>query len=914
MLNGKVISFNKVNYIPGMVANLTSVRRITENGYEVLFSQGRCRVIGGKGETVLEARINNGMYKVKTKPKEDLVCMAHEETCERAWLWHKRLGHPSFASLKKLVVDEIGDFKIPSELCRTCVLAKQIRNSYPSKGNRASEVLELIHTDVNGPLPSASLAGSKYFVTFIDDHSKKVFLYTMKLKSEVFDKLMEFKTLAENQTGKKIKRIRSDNGGEYENKRFEQFSKENGIVLERTIPYTPQQNGVSERYNRTIMERVRALLLESNLGDEFWGEACNTAVYLMNLIPKGGESCSPNELWNSEKVDLSKLRIFGEKCMGHIPKEKRGKLEAKSEELILVGYEANGYRLYNPTTKSIIRKNDVVFLNKRNPELGKEACLSAGIAMDEHYMEIAKKISEIPTTYEEAVNSGQSKFWISAMNEEYKSLMENGTWNLEELPQGKNAVKTKWVFATKEGPDGEVIRYKARLVAKGYSQVEGIDYQETFAPVVRYSSIRILLSYAAHKKLKITQMDAITAFLNGHLSEDIYIEQPEGYTDGSGKFCKLVKSIYGLKQSPRVWNETLNEVLINCGLTRSVTDQCIYFLEGKENILIVTIYVDDILIFSDSDELDLDIRNKLSGTFKMKDLGEASSILGIRITRNKKLNTITIDQESYVQRILKKFNMDDCKPVHTPLETGLKLSKEMSPTSEEEREEMIHIPYRQAIGSLLFLAMISRPDICYAVNALSRYSNDPGKQHWSSIKRILRYIKGTASYGITYGRSSKELVGYCDADWGSDIDDRRSVTGYVFLLYEGAISWACKKQPTVALSTAEAEYMASTAAIQESMWIGNFMREICKVDEATTILHCDNKGAIGILNNNNYSSRMKHVDIKARFIRENLDKKLIEIKYIPTDEMTADVLTKATDVNKLRKHITSMGLNNKVIE
>lgn len=717
-----------------MCANLISVRRVTESGYEVVFSQGRCRIVAPNEEILMEARLNDGMYKLKARPTSDIVCLTKEGSTvsENAWLWHKRLGHPSFASMKKLIC-QIGNFEIPSESCKTCVLAKQVRSSYPVKGNRACDVLELIHTDVNGPLPVASLAGSKYFVTFIDDFSKKVFLYTLKLKSEVFDKFLEFKTLVEKQTGKTIKRLRSDNGGEYDNKKFENFSKENGIILERTIPYTPQQNGVAERFNRTIMEKVRALLIESNLGYEFWGEASNTAVYLLNLIPKGAESLSPNELFSGEIVDLCKLRIFGKTAFGHIPKEKRGKLDPKSEEYFFVGYEPNGYRFYDPTTRKIVRKNDVVFLSEESLQTGKEACLSAGIPMDEHYVENVTKVSEIPSTYKEATESEQCKFWMGAMDEEYKSLMENETWILTELPKGKKAIKTKWVFATKDGINGEVIRYKARLVAKGYSQVEGIDYQETFAPVVRYTSIRILLSYAANKNLKVSQMDAITAFLNGYLDEEIYIEQPEGYGDGTNKYCKLVKSIYGLKQSPRVWNETLNQALIDHGLTRSISDQCIYFNIDNKKILIVAVYVDDILIFSNTDELDLSMRNKLKNTFKMKDLGEASSILGIRITRNKEFNTITaIDQESYVRRILKRFNMEDCNAVNNPLDTSIKLSKDMSPTTEEEALEMKDIPYRQAIGSLLFLAMISRPDICYAVNALSRYCNNPGKQHWTS--------------------------------------------------------------------------------------------------------------------------------------------------------------------------------------
>lgn len=309
------------------------------------------------------------------------------------------------------------------------------------------------------------------------------------------------------------------------------------------------------------------------------------------------------------------------------------------------------------------------------------------------------------------------------MDEEYNSLIENETWTLECLPKGKEVVKTKWVFNIKENATGEPIRYKARLVAKGYSQIEGIDYQETFSPVVRYTSIRILLSYAAHLNLKVTQMDTVTAFLNGYLDEEIYIEQPEGYNDGTGKCCKLIKAIYGLKQSPRVWNQI-----------RYKLDQCIYYRMKNEEILIVAIYVDDILIFSNKEKLDEEVKTELKANFKMKDLGNASSILGIRIIRNTKFNTITIGQAGYVRRILKRFNMEECNPVNSPMEIGTKISKEMCSQNEDEKEEMSKIPYRQAIGSLLFLSMISRPDISFAVNVFSRYCESPGKAHWNGIK------------------------------------------------------------------------------------------------------------------------------------------------------------------------------------
>lgn len=257
-----------------------------------------------------------------------------------------------------------------------------------------------------------------------------------------------------------------------------------------------------------------------------------------------------------------------------------------------------------------------------------------------------------PQNVNEAMTSPEAEKWKAAMESEYRSLIENETWTLEKLPEGKKAIKCKWIFTTKQDTNGDIIRYKARLVARGFSQVEGIDYNETFAPVVRYTSIRILLSIASHLNLRISQMDAVTAYLNGTLDEELYMEQPDGYEIEPGKCCRLIKSIYGLKQAGRVWNETLDKVLKNYGLERSKMDQCIYFSNNEKRILILAIYVDDILIFSNDFKTEADLKKELQRHFKMKDMGAASSILGIRITRNEQFQQISIDQEGYIRDIL----------------------------------------------------------------------------------------------------------------------------------------------------------------------------------------------------------------------------------------------------------------------
>lgn len=517
-------------------------------------------------------------------------------------------------------------------------------------------------------------------------------------------------------------------------------------------------------------------------------------------------------------------------------------------------------------------------------------------------------IEKIPRNYREAMTDKYAVDWRKAMQSEYNSLMENNTWVLTKIPNDKRPIKCKWVYATKKDNDGNILRFKARLVAKDYSQIEGIDYEETFAPVIKYTTIRLLLAIASKMDLKIKQMDVETAFLNGFLEEEIYMEQPNGYDDETDRCCKLIKSIYGLKQSSRVWNDVLNDVLLDFGLKRSTYDQCLYYLTNKKDKLYVTIYVDDILIFSNNAEKEAELKATLCKSFKMKDLGNVSSILGIRVTRNEKFKTISIDQTRYIKEILQRFNMTECKPVSAPLDINQKISTEMSPKTRKEKEEMKDVPYREAIGALLFVARITRADITFPVNLLSRYCENPGEAHWGALKRIMRYLKGSMNMKITYGEVSEELTAFSDADWASDLDERRSTTGYVFTLNGGAISWGCKKQPTVALSSTEAEYMAIVNTMQEAIWLRSLHVEI--FGELGVInLNTDNKGAIEFIKNNAYSPRTKHIDIKAAFIREKLNLGHFKLLYRNTNEMPADV-----GRSKLMALNPIFGLNNTIIE
>lgn len=466
------------------------------------------------------------------------------------------------------------------------------------------------------------------------------------------------------------------------------------------------------------------------------------------------------------------------------------------------------------------------------------------------------------------------------------------------------------VFKTKRHANGSIVKYKARLVAKGCSQRKGIDFEETYSPVIRYSSLRFLLSLTVKYDLYVEQLDAVTAFLQGELSEEIYLRPPEGLEIPSNKVLRLQKSIYGLKQSSRSWNKKLSDVLKKFGLKQSDYDPCVYYNNSKKDKwLVVAIYVDDILIFSSCKDSMRKLKQFLKSHFEMKELGEAKSFLGLNLSYDRKAGKLSIDQNKYISSMLDRFGMQNCNPVMTPMDMSTKLSKEQCPKSNEELNEMRNIPYQELIGSLLYAAQISRPDICYAVNYLSRFNNNPGKIHWLAAKRILRYLKGSMDYKLTYVKiADSSIIGFCDSDYANDIDERKSVNGYVFLSQNGAISWSSKKQSTTALSTTEAEYVSISSAVQEALWIKGFQGEI-EGKSPTTLLYSDNQSAIHLASNESYHPRTKHIDVRHHFVRQIIQAGQIELKHIPTQNMVADIMTKSLPSIKCNLFSKGMGLN-----
>lgn len=510
----------------------------------------------------------------------------------------------------------------------------------------------------------------------------------------------------------------------------------------------------------------------------------------------------------------------------------------------------------------------------------------ADVATVDHYANLCC-VTE-PKTLEEAMSSPNAKEWKEAADLEYESLLENDTWDLVDLPKDRKAVGSKWVFKVKHHSDGQVERYKCRLVAKGYSQIYGADYDETFSPVVRFGSIRTLLSFAVQNNLNVHQMDVVTAFLNGHLEEEIYMEQPEGYIKPGQEHlvCKLNKSIYGLKQSPRCWSKAFTEFMKSIGFTQSTSDQCVFVRTGQE-LEILAVYVDDLILITESAESMTNLKDTLKKHYKMKDMGELSYILGISVVQDKAKNHVVLHQRQYIENILQKYGMYSANPVGTPADTNVKLRK-----SDDVSQPVNPSMYQSMVGSLLYAAMATRPDIAQAVSVVSRFNANPNTTHLTAVKRILRYLKGTLNLGLKYQRTETgTLIGYSDADWAGDQDDRRSTTGNIFLLAGGAVSWLSKKQATVALSTAEAEYIALSQAAQEGVWLRRLLTELGMETTATVILE-DNQGAIAIAKNPVDHARTKHIDIRYHYIRECVQNGQIQLKYCCTENMKADILTK----------------------
>ncbi|GJU84592.1 putative RNA-directed DNA polymerase [Tanacetum coccineum] len=856
-----------------------------------------------------------------------------------AALWHQRLGHMSEKGMKILASKgRIPDLKkAVVGFCEPCVLGKQKKVSFIKSGNtRKLQRLELVHTDVYGPTSVASIGGSHYYVTFIDDSSRKVWVYFLKNKFEVFNTFKKWKAAMENETNLRVKCLKSDNGGEYNSREFIEYCAENEIRMLKTILETPQQNGVAERMNRTLNERAKRFrILE--------------------------------EEWQGNEVSLAHLRVFGCDSYVKVKDAARDKLDSKFVKCTFIGYGSDemGYRFWDSKSHKVIQIRDVTFNedslygakvatdssnlmkpnqkdqvvledspeNLANKSIVIEHGLSSEITQcigykcgyllkrrkvlvlpdcytqspggssdtsegsensgsfkdsgrsdeeDSKYkasseeggfetLQLQRSTKESrapvmyspsasyllltengePESYSESLSSKEFVQWNKAINEEMVSLEKNQTWSLVRLSAGKKALQSKWVFKVKEEHDGKK-RYKDRLVVKGFQHKQGVHYNEIFSPVVKMTTIRLVLSIVAAENLHLEQLDVKTTFLHGDLDEDIYMTQPEGF--------------YFMQRA---------------GYKRCAMDHCFYLKKVGSSSIILLLYVDDMLVAgSDMAEIKK-LKRQLSQEFEMKDLGPAKQILGMSIIRDKTKGTLRLSQEKYKGKVLEKFNMKDAEARCQPLGDHFKLSEKQAPKTETSRRRKAKVPYASTVGSVM-----------YAMEA---------------VKWLLRYLKGTSKATLCFSRKEVVLEGFFDSDYAGYLDSDKSTTGYVFIVGRTTVSWMSKIQKCVDMSTTEVEYMAIAEAGKELVWLKNFLEELDKA-QTECVMFCNNEYAIHLAKNPVFHGRTKHIKIRYYYIRELVSEGTLSLKKILGAKNLADMLTKVVTTKKLKLYAALTGL------
>ncbi|KAJ4721544.1 Retrovirus-related Pol polyprotein from transposon TNT 1-94 [Melia azedarach] len=837
--DGKFCTLNDVRHVPLMTKNLISLSMLDNKGFSFQGEGGVLHVC--KGSNVVLKRVKRGtLYFLQGSTLSSSVAVASSEIDKDSMtkLWHMRLGHMSARRMQILSKGDLlcGHKVKDLEFCEHCIFGKLHRSKFPKAIHRTKGTLDYIHSDCWGPSRVESLGGHRYFVSMIDDFSRMTWVFIMKHKSEAFKNFRQWKALVENQTGKKIKRLRTDNGLEFYRSEFDEFCKNEGIARHHTVRDTPQQNGVAERMNQTLLERARCMLSNAELTRRLWAEAVSTACYLINRGPHTGIHLkTPFEVWSGKPADYSNLRAFGCTVYYHV---NEGKLEPRAKKRVFVGYGdgVKGYRIWSPFEMRVILSRNVVFDENSmfNPTVKSivvsengsvEKQVEQQVTLDEsepqhkdqHHSQnqnhqVTEEVdtdSNEPSTYKEAVTCTESTQWLAVMRDEMESLHKNQTWELT----------------------------------------------------------KVLLAIVAHQDLELEQLDVKTAFLHGELEEEIYMTQPDGFqVPGKEDYvCKLKKSLYGLKQSPRQWYKRFDSYMIEIGYTRSPYDCCVYYSKATNGSLIyLVLYVDDMLIAAENKSDVQKLKDLLSVEFEMKDLGVARKILGMEIYRERSKKKLFLSQKGYIQKILSRFGMSTAKPIDTPSAANAHLSVAFAPKSVEEKEYMSRVPYASAVGSLMYAMICTRPDLAQSVSVVSRFMGEPGKEHWQVVKRIFRYLKGTFDVGLIYGGDTQCLVtGFSDFDYAGDVDSRRSMTGYVFTLGSSVVSWKATLQPIVTLSTTEAEYMALTEAAKEEIWLKGLVSDL-GLHHNQAIVYCDSLSAICLAKDQVHHERTKHIDVRSR--------------------------------------------------
>jgi len=946
------IELKNTFFVPSYSRNLVSVKKIVSFGGRVEFD-GDSSIRCGKDIFPLVEKDNLYFWKCRRSVLSSNV--------SSAVLWHERLGHNNLEDVRKLQIhaDGLRIDKYDKTQCEVCEIEKAKRLPVSKTvGTRATRPLEIVHMDILGAVHIESIDGYKYCLGFVDSYSRLSVTYLLKSKDEVTECLLKF--IADLGLPRTIV---SDNAREFKYGEFANLCLERGIRQEFTANYTPEENGKIERLWSSLGGISRCLLRRSGLSQEFWSFSYQAANHIKNRLYHSAIDCTPFEKFFGEKPCLSHIKVFGCKAFVFVEKPKRKKLDSRSFPGILLGFNSNsktylvGYR--EKCHLKTIESRNVSFVENDFPGLrDSPSCENNELDVDQREItfipsssilqeerpQFVPNITERPRRSVRAptyfgsgnncsIDSCESYYaslcfqsellledslpksevdalgdenWKNAMQSEFDSLSENKVWTLVKAPPDKNIVGSRWHFAVKKNSEGKVVRYKARFVARGFNQVKGSDYQETYSPTMKLTTLRLLLAFAAQKGIKLKQLDVKTAYLNATIEEEVFIKQPRGFEKydefGNLLVCKLLKSLYGLKQSGRNWYTTLKKHLVQEGFVPCTVDPCLFVRERNGNKEFVAIWVDDIVYCSVNEDFHDEFEKLMLKEFKISDCSELTWFLGMKILQSE--SSVAISQEGYIEKLLDNFGMTDCKPSFVPCPEGTKFLVEDCPVDgSDEQKLMINRNYRGLVGSLNYLSNTSRPDLAFVSHSLSRFVSNPGEKHWLIGKHVLRYLKATKSCTLVYERRDIiGLEGFSDSDWAGCVDSRKSVSGFCFRISNsGVVSWRSKKQLNVATSTAEAESYALFEAAQESIFLFDLSSVFFPDIEKPISIFVDNQACIALCKSNVNSQKVTHFAIKLHFLQDLVDSVCITPIYLPTEDMLADVLTKPLGRVKMAK-------------
>ncbi|KAJ9520180.1 hypothetical protein QJQ45_030103 [Haematococcus lacustris] len=814
--------------------------------------------------------------------------------------------------------------------------------------------LGLIHMDVCGPMHARARDGSLYVATFLDEHTKLSVCVPISSKAQVPDVVKTVIEQLENQSGFRCKAIRTDNGTEYVNSRMKEYCSSKGIVHQHSAPYSPQQNGAAERLNTRqpltpweafygvkpdlsglrvfgcrvwlhVPDHQRSKLQAKSVEGLFLGYEPGSKAY--RVLVNGKETCSKDIVFDELSV-LQPARQQNEPAQPVLllplppspsnlsqplspvtPAEGGNSLQqtsnSSSEDSGSSSSSRPGSSAQRPRSRPLVGigaqqdsssepEQDV---SASEPEQSSSHASSQGdsgstISSSSCSTSSSKASSTSCSTSSSKASSTSCSISSKASSTSCSISRSKASSTSCSISISKVSSTNSSTFSSPTSSSSiswNIEKLKARLVAKGFYQQSGVDVGDVYAPVSKHTTLRTLLAKAAAENMEIHQLDFETAFLNGQLQpgEVIYVQQPEGFEEGSiNTVCRLQKALYGLRQAPRAWHARLSEELLSMGFKASEADPALFTLQLSTGMVYLLVYVDDCLLCTQQgDTAGLAyVKKQLSSAFRLKDLGEARWFLGMQLTRDRAEGTIKLDQHKFVQELVTAYSKSAAHSKPLPMAPAVKLVREG-----EALDTTLH-HYSALVGSLLYLTCCTRPDIAFVVGALARHMSAPTKQHWSAACSVLCYLKGTADQGLLFGGVSG-LQGYSDADYAGDKDTARSTTGYLFTLNGGAISWSSRLQPTVAMSTAEAEYMAASSAAKEALWLRKLMRDL-QLDASCVHLGCDNQAAIQLLHNPMATSRAKHIDVHHHFVRERISRGEVAFHYCHTSSMLADILTK----------------------